>query len=177
MPTSKGTYTPPTIIKYEVFTVKSTSIDDRYGSLKIVSTDGKNYSIGNKRIKLFDVFQIGAEVKVGWTIYKSEGKPDQNYIATAEQTGNHSVIQGIEDEIEPDSEKLNPEVKEIPKPVIMPEHKTNPDPKNRAFALSYSKDLWCKRLETGITCSDIDVIATATVFCAYLDNGAIITKK
>jgi hypothetical protein len=175
MPTSKGTYTPPTITRYAVFTVKSVANKEYKGEVQgriITDTTGKTYPLSEKREKLFDVFQIGAEVKVGYAVW--QGK---EYILTAEQTGGHSVIQSPEDEIEPDSEKLNPEVKEIPKPVIMPEHKTNPDPKNRAFALSYSKDLWCKRLETGITCSDIDVIATDTVFCAYLDNGAIITKK
>jgi hypothetical protein len=175
MPTGTGKYTPPTITRYAVFTVKSVR-DWEYNNgvvgMIATGTDGKDYKVSDKRNALYGEFVIGAEVKVGYAV--NQGK---EYILTAEQTGGHSVIQSPEDEIEPDSEKLNPEVKEIPKPVIMPEHKTNPDPKNRAFALSYSKDLWCKRLETGITCSDIDVIATDTVFCAYLDNGAIITKK
>jgi len=74
---------PPRVTRYAVFTVGETN-QNEYGDLIVKDTQGNEYKIGNKRAKLFDIFQVGAEVKVGYAVYMQK-----EYIASAEQTGKH----------------------------------------------------------------------------------------
>jgi hypothetical protein len=69
------------IERYGVITVQ-TAEKNQYGDLVV---NGK-IKIGKKRQSLFEVFQPGAEVKVGYGTYM-----EREYIATAEQTGKHIV--------------------------------------------------------------------------------------
>jgi len=117
MPTQK-----PQVTRYAVFTV-SEATKNEYGDLIVKDTKGNEYKIGNKRPQLFDVFQIGAEVKVGYAVYMQK-----EYIASAEQTGVHI----------PEVEK----VKEAGGQVTRVSISKTDDMKNRAVALSYSKDAW-----------------------------------
>ena len=73
----------PQITRYEVFTV-SEATKNNYGDLIVTDTQGNEHKIGNKRSHLFELFQPGAEVKVGYAIYM-----EKEYIASAEQTGKH----------------------------------------------------------------------------------------
>ena len=73
----------PQITRYAVFTVSSTN-PNQYGDLMVKDTAGTEYKISNKRNRLFEAFQIGAEVKVGYAVYM-----EREYIASAEQTGKH----------------------------------------------------------------------------------------
>ncbi len=68
------------IEKYETFTVEDVTTDEKG---KLIVNGGK-YKVSPKRSNLFNVFQVGAEVKIGWANYMN-----QDYISTAEQTGNH----------------------------------------------------------------------------------------
>jgi hypothetical protein len=172
MPTGTGKYTPPTITRYAVFTVKSVR-DWEYNNgvvgMIATGTDGKDYKVSDKRNALYGEFVIGAEVKVGYAV--NQGK---EYILTAEQTGGHSVIQSPEDELEPN--KPDADVKRIAQPIpeigkIIPKVEHVTDPKNRSYALSYAKDVWCKKIEVGVACSDIDILNTADKFCKWLDTG------
>ena len=114
MPTQK-----PQITRYEVFTV-SEATKNNYGDLIVTDTQGNEHKIGNKRTHLFDVFQVGAEVKVGYAVYMQK-----EYIASAEQTGKHI----------PEVEKIEQAGGKVAKVSIS-------DVKNRAVALSYAKDAW-----------------------------------
>ena len=73
----------PQITRYEVLTVAG-AIKNNYGDLIVTDTKGTEHKIGNKRSRLFEVFQAGAEVKVGYAVYM-----EREYIASAEQTGKH----------------------------------------------------------------------------------------
>jgi len=92
MPTQK-----PQITRYEVFIV-SNAIKNNYGDLIVTDTKGTERKIGNKRSHLFDVFRVGAEVKVGYAVYM-----EREYIASAEQTGKHI----------PPAEKASEEVAQV----------------------------------------------------------------
>ena len=76
----------PQITRYEVFTIAEAT-KNSYGDLIVKDTQGNEYKIGNKRTRLFDVFQVGAEVKVGYAVYM-----EREYIASAEQTGKHTAL-------------------------------------------------------------------------------------
>jgi hypothetical protein len=109
------------IERYEVITVKEATIND-WGDLVVIDTTGKEYKIGAKRSNLFDTFQPGAEVKIGYAVYMNK-----EYIATAEQTGTHT-------------EPQSPLVAEAVKMGAKVTNVTNT--KDRAVALSYAKDAW-----------------------------------
>jgi len=109
------------IVRYEVFTVSEAS-KNRYGDLLVKDTMGNEHKIGYKRTHLFDVFQVGAEVKVGYAVYM-----EKEYIASAEQTGTHI-----------------PEVEKVEKAGAKVESVSVVETKNRSYALSYSKDIVCQ---------------------------------
>ena len=73
----------PQITRYEVFTIAEAT-KNSYGDLIVTDTQGTERKIGNKRSRLFEVFQPGAEIKVGYAVYM-----EREYIASAEQTGKH----------------------------------------------------------------------------------------
>jgi len=100
----------PKIERYEVITVETTQ-KNQYGDLLVNGT----LKVGNKRSNLFDVFQPGAEVKIGYASYMNK-----EYIASAEQTGTHTMTHNV-----------------IPKKTITPTQ----DTKDRSVAISYAKDL------------------------------------
>jgi len=116
---------PSQITRYEVFTVGEATPND-YGDLIVKDTQGNEYKIGNKRERLFEVFQVGAEVKVGYAVYMQK-----EYIASAEQTGKHI-----------------PEVSNVEKAGAKVETANIIDTKNRSYALSYSKDIVCQLIES-----------------------------
>ena len=84
----------PQITRYEVFTV-SKATKNNYGDLIVTDTQGNERKIGNKRSRLFEVFQPGSEVKVGYAVYM-----EREYIASAEQTGKHIPLsEGASEEV------------------------------------------------------------------------------
>ena len=109
----------PQITRYEVFTV-SEATKNNYGDLIVTDTQANEHKIGNKRSHLFEVFQVGAEVKVGYAVYM-----EKEYIASAQQTGAHI-----------------PEVKKVEEAGAQVAKVSISDVKNRAVALSYAKDAW-----------------------------------
>ena len=112
----------PQITRYAVFTVSSTN-PNQYGDLMVKDTAGTEYKISNKRNRLFEAFQIGAEVKVGYAVYM-----EKEYIASAEQTGTHI----------PEVEKIKEAGAKVANVTISKADNS----KNRAVALSYAKDAW-----------------------------------
>jgi hypothetical protein len=69
------------IVRYETITVKDATLNS-YGDLVV----NGGIKINKKRMALFPVFQVGAEVKLGYGNYMNK-----DYVATAEQTGKHEV--------------------------------------------------------------------------------------
>lgn len=49
--------------------------------------------------------------------------------------------------------------------------------KNRAFALSYAKDIAVARIMMGGTITPAQVLTNAVIFESYLENGATVEKK
>ena len=111
----------PQITRYAVFTVSEANPNE-YGDLIVKDIKGNEYKVGVKRQRLFEAFQVGAEVKVGYAVYM-----EKEYIATAEQTGTHI-----------------PEVKEVESSGVKVASVSVTDTKNRSYALSYSKDIVCQ---------------------------------
>lgn len=71
------------------------------------------------------------------------------------------------------SDKLLPEHQEVIDEVVKPK----PDSKNRAFALSYSKDITVARIAQGKDETYAQTIIRAEAFCSYLDSGITTEKK
>ncbi len=69
------------IERYETIIVESVK-QNQYGDLVVNGT----LKVGKKRASLFNVFQVGAEVNLGYASYMNK-----EYIASAEQTGVHKV--------------------------------------------------------------------------------------
>jgi len=137
------------IVKTEVFTVKSAN-KNTYGDLEVITTGGAKHKIGKKREGLFNIFQEGAEVEVGYSVYMNK-----EYIAAATQTGTHKIIP-----------KEPPAVTEVKKGGAVIEKVITKDSKNRAFALSYSKDL-----AVGGKIETKEIITMAKRFEKYLEEG------
>jgi hypothetical protein len=70
------------IVRYETIIVKDATLNS-YGDLVV----NGGIKINKKRMALFPVFQVGAEVKLGYGNYM-----DRDFVATAEQTGKHEVL-------------------------------------------------------------------------------------
>jgi len=111
----------PKIERYEVITVENTQ-QNQYGDLIV----NGNLKVGNKRTHLFDVFQPGAEVKLGYAVYMNK-----EYIATAEQTGTHTISE--EGHLVKAAKDMGAKVISE-KPVIH-------DSRNRSMSIAYAKDL------------------------------------
>jgi hypothetical protein len=110
----------PKIERYETITVETTQ-QNQYGDLMVNGT----LKVGKKRSNLFDVFQPGAEVKLGYASYMNK-----EYIATAEQTGTHTLPE--EGHLVKAAKAMGAvPVNETPKSSV----------KDRAVAISYAKDL------------------------------------
>jgi len=71
------------IERYETITVETVVKDEKYNKLIV---NGK-YKISEKRQNLWEVFQIGAEVNLGWANFKN-----QDFIASAEQIHKDSPL-------------------------------------------------------------------------------------
>jgi hypothetical protein len=73
------------IVRYETIIVKDAT-PNSYGDLVV------NGGIKVKKKDLHQVFQVGAEVKIGYALFKNDKmKEAREYVATAEQTGKHEV--------------------------------------------------------------------------------------
>lgn len=107
------------IERYDVIAVQTVE-KNQYGDLVV----NGSIKIGNKRSYLFDAFQPGAEVKVGYSIYMN-----REYIATAEQTGEHRP-----------TAETTPLVKEAVKMGAEVIGSTD-DTKLRSVVIAYAKDL------------------------------------
>ena len=112
----------PKIERYETITVETTQ-KNQYGDLLVNGT----LKVGNKRSHLFEVFQPGAEVKLGYAVYMNK-----EYIATAEQTGTHTVPKE-EGHLVKAAKAMGAEVISE-KPIVH-------DNKSRSMAIAYAKDL------------------------------------
>lgn len=144
------------IVRTEVITVQSTT-KNQYGDLLVTDTQGKEHKIGVKRSALHDVFQTGAEVKLGIGNYQNH-----DYIATAEQTGNHSPTA-------------------TPSPTATAVKNTaKPESRDRSMALSYAKDVVVATLnsQSKVT-ADIfgTIIKGATLFERYLSGDLVISDE
>ena len=144
----------PQITRYAVFTVGEANPNE-YGDLIVKDTEGNEHKIGKKRAQLFSVFQVGAEVKVGYAVYMQK-----EYIASAEQTGKHMA------EVEA-TEKAGATVESV----------SVTESKNRSYALSYSKDIVCQLIESNPKIAELkstDIAQTtinvARIFEKYLDG-------
>ncbi len=107
------------IERYEVIIVENTQ-QNQYGDLIV----NGSLKVGKKRNNLFNVFQPGAEVKLGYASYMNK-----EYIATAEQTGTH-----VAPKEEGHLVKAAKAMGAVEIPVIH-------DSKARSMAIAYAKDL------------------------------------
>jgi hypothetical protein len=103
----------PKIERYEIISVKSTQ-KNQYGDLLV----NDSLKVGNKRSHLFDVFKLGADVKIGYATYM-----DKEYIASAEPTDESPLV----------------EAAKAMGATVIPEKPHNT--KDRAVAIAYAKDL------------------------------------
>jgi hypothetical protein len=133
------------IERYEVITVKS-AVKNSYGDLVV----NGGIKIGKKRENIFPVFQLGAEVNLGYASYMNK-----EYVATAEQTGKHEVPSLVDaaksmgaelanpplkgDRFNPEYDKYPPE--RLPQPIKSTPVKEPANDRIKSMALSYSKDL------------------------------------
>ncbi len=116
----------PAIIDTTVIQVKSTT-KDTYGNLIVTPEVGEDFKIAAKREFLFEVFQEGRAVKLGWAEYMH-----RKYIARAELFDGKPPT---EKQVEPITAGV--EIKQIQQTIKA----TIADNKNRSFALAYAKDL------------------------------------
>ncbi len=128
----------------QTITVSKRAINT-FGDLEFTDTENKTYKIGKARVNHFDSIEEGAEVILTWV--ENPHKKGTDYIYSAEQTGKHGVP-----EAKPLSEKDQANIRKayeevINKPTPQPVQST-PAPiksqsniKDRAVAISYSKDL------------------------------------
>ena len=110
----------PQITRYAIFTVAEATPNE-YGDLIVSDTAGKEHKVGIKRAQLFVTFQVGAEVKVGYAVYK-----EREYIAIAEPTGTHISM------VEKEHRQASP----------TPLRGRDEDRTDRRNALITTKDLW-----------------------------------
>jgi len=138
-------------IKKKEIIVIQTVKTNTYGDLEFTDIQGKSYKIGKARADKFPAIQLGAEVELIWV--NNPHKPNAEYIYSATQTGKH-IIQEKPNPITPqmqtptnkDIAKAYKEaVKSLPiqdtpqskSDAVKPQSTT----KDRAVAISYSKDL------------------------------------
>ena len=143
-----------TIIK-----VGTTEIDE-YGNLLVTpSGGGDKIKIAQKRTHLHHLFEQGNTVALHWETYMNK-----SYVANA------NLVEG-EPPLVKEAVKEGAKVTSVEKPT---EIKPAPlgDAKNRAFALSYAKDLAVAAQSTiGKELSSDNIIALAKKFAKYLDTG------
>jgi len=136
------------ITREEIIVVKSGQLNTD-GYLEVIDEAGSTHKISPKREQLFPLFEPGKAVALKYASYKN-----REYVADAEQ------VEGVfkQEAAKKVQEKMG-------------------DNKNRAFALSYAKD-WCiAKAQLGKELTYADVVMVATVFEAYLNTGATVTKK
>ena len=134
-----------------VDTVTTNSYDD------MVFTDkaGNERKIGNTRLKHFECIKPGAAVKLNFAA--NPHRPTEEYIYSA------MAIEG----------KLPEPTQEVPaimKATAKPEVK--PDPKNRSFAIAYSKDL--------VVAGKIDlgkILSYAEVFDRWMSSDIVVDDE
>ena len=153
------------IERYEVITVQ-TAEKNQYGDLIV---NGK-IKIGNKRSNLFNIFQPGVEVKVGYAIYK-----DREYIATAEQTGKH---------IEPTKKETPEEKHEAQLEALKAKQKTTTETElhtrksiERQTALKCATEIAAALIAKTSDVNVNKVLTWAEMFESYLENGIQIQNK
>ena len=139
----------PKIERYEVITVQTIQ-KNQYGDLLV---NGK-LKISNKRNQLFDIFQPGAEVKVGYASYMNT-----EYIASAEQTGIHTISKTVEESAK-----------------SKPEPKTDWAERDRITRKSIERQT---SLNAAIELAKVDkikpeqILPVAARFESYLENGEV----
>ena len=138
----------PKVIKTEVIVVDHSSLND-YRDLIVTDKGGKEWKVSNKRDYLHNIFQDGWAVKLGIANYM-----DKDFISEASLV-ELPVVETQKKSTEKIEEKLS-----TPVPT------NQASLKNRAFALSYAKDLACHD-KIGIA----DIKRHATDFAIWLDGG------
>jgi len=110
--------------------VKSSSVDN-FGNLKVVTEKGNEVKIAKKREGLFDFFQDGAEVTLGYSEYMNK-----EYVAEATPS---AQIVSTDTPVEDDHM-----VEEAKKMGATTERTSyNEEKKDRSMAVSYAKDEFC----------------------------------
>lgn len=113
----------PEIIKETTIVVQTATVDTQYGKLKVIDTQGKSYTVSDKRKALFAMFQPGATIKLRWGNYQNK-----DYIADAVQTAPPTTL--------PPAPGGQGKASDPPRVEV-----SEPNLRNRSFALSYAKDL------------------------------------
>ncbi len=137
----------PVKIERTAILVVSSTKQNQYGDLIVTDKEGTEHKVGNKRPHLFDQFQENRAVEVGYSSYMN-----REYIAAA-----HLVEGELPDPKESGkmpvehTEKAPSTVKTDTESVKIRSMAIAPDNKNRSFALSYAKDIYCARITAGKT--------------------------
>lgn len=145
----------------EVVLADETRYDD-YGNFWFKDKEGKERKIGTKREDFALLCQLVGENPGRAVTLKFDHYMDKPYIVGVELL-----------EIKVDEAKMTQQqVKPIaPKPT--PQAK--PEPKNRAFSLSYAKDIACAKIQMGGSMTPTEILHMAELFTSYLDSG--LTKE
>ena len=145
------------IIRREQITVAYAQ-QNQYGDLIVKTKAGNELKVGKKRQHLFNIFQPGIEVIVGFSSYMNK-----EYINEAAQA---SQVVSTDTPVKKESDHLVKDVKEAVKMNIAPQGKGMNPSKNKAFALSYAKDL-----ATGGVIDNDSILKWADKFLEWLDKS------
>lgn len=137
---------------------------DEWGNFHFKDKAGREHKIGERNKKRDELVELivaspGLGVTVTYdTVRGKEGK-SYDYI---------SGIQPLAEGVKVDETKIT---EQQIKPAPQPAPATKPDSKNRAFALSYAKDIGCAKIQMGGSITPTEILNIAIVFTSYLDVG------
>jgi len=80
------------------------------------------------------------------------------------------IFKNIE-EAHPISGQIQVDKSKITEQQVKPTPAPKPESKNRAFALSYAKDIACAKIQMGSDISPVTILGVAELFTTYLDTG------
>ena len=135
------------IIRKEIFTVDHCETDD-YGNMTVTDHAGGTHKVNAKHKAIHPVFEPGIAVEVGYGEYMQK-----EFIHTARQ-----VKDGLSAPV------VSKGAIEIQKVINVSSGK------NKAFALSYAKDIGVAIIGQGKECSTKKVIEIAKEFQEYMDS-------
>lgn len=147
---------------------------DQYGNLIVTDKDGNKFKIAAKRSTLHPLFQQGKAIMLHYETYM-----DKPYVASAKPVEGN-LPAPVKPQQVPDPKDMPPKsLTELLKQETgsKPPDAKKTDPKNRAFALSYSKDISVAKITKGDKVTGLETLRIAELFRQYLDGEIDIIKE